>query len=91
MARIRKLVLDVLKPHQPNALAFAASIADLGADYKVKLTVLEVDEKTETTSLIIEGRDIQFEAITEAVTTMGASVHSIDQVEVESIEAGADE
>jgi hypothetical protein len=84
MARIRKLVLDVLKPHHPNALTFAAALADLGTDYKVKLTVVEVDEKTETTSLVLEGGDIQFDLIIEAIEQMGASMHSIDEVEVDS-------
>lgn len=86
MSKIRRLVLDVLKPHQPNALDFAASLADLGPDYKVKLTVVEVDEKTESTILIIEGLDIQFDAISEVIGQMGASMHSIDEVEVESSE-----
>ncbi|MEN8167596.1 MAG: DUF211 domain-containing protein [Pseudomonadota bacterium] len=85
MTRIRRLVLDVLKPHQPNALDFAASLADLGTDYQVKLTVVEVDEKTETTILVIEGEDIQFQAISEMIEQMGASMHSIDEVEVEGV------
>jgi hypothetical protein len=84
MARIRKMVLDVLKPHHPNALTFAATLADLGADYKVKLTVIEVDEKTETISLTLEGKDIQFDGIIESIEQMGASMHSIDEVEVDS-------
>ena len=84
MARIRKLVLDVLKPHHPNALTFAASLADLGTDYKVILTVVEVDEKTETISLTLEGSDIQFDGIIESIEQMGASMHSIDEVEVDS-------
>lgn len=84
MTRIRRLVLDVLKPHQPNALDFAAALADLGPDYKVKLTVVEVDEKTETIILAIEGRNILFEAINDTVERLGASIHSIDEVEVDS-------
>lgn len=76
-------MLDVLKPHQPNALEFASTLAELGADYRVKLTVTEVDEKTESTILIVEGREIEFDAIAEAIKEMGASVHSIDEVEVD--------
>lgn len=86
MSRIRKLVLDVLKPHQPNALEFSTTLADLGPDYRVKLTVLEVDEKTETISLQIEGGNIHFDTISEAIKRLGASVHSIDEVEVEGEE-----
>lgn len=82
MSKTRRLVLDVLKPHQPNALDFSSALADLGADYCVKLTVTEVDEKTESTIVTIEGSDINFETIITAIEKMGASVHSIDEVEV---------
>lgn len=83
MTAIRRLVLDILKPHQPNALEFATKLAEVGADYKVKLTVAEVDEKTETIVLTIIGQEINFEDITSVIEKMGASVHSIDEVEVD--------
>ncbi len=82
MTKTRRLVLDVLKPHQPNALDFSSALANLGADYRVKLTVTEVDKKTESTIVTIEGADINFENIKTAIEKMGASVHSIDEVEV---------
>ena len=46
MVSIRRIVLDVLKPHQPNALDFSRAIAEAGIDYHVRLTVLEVDAST---------------------------------------------
>lgn len=82
MTKTRRLVLDVLKPHQPNALDFSSALANLGADYRVKLTVTEVDKKTESTIVTIEGADIHFDNIKAAIEKMGASVHSIDEVEV---------
>ena len=82
MAITRRLVLDVLKPHEPNALDFSSTIANLKADYRVRLSVTEVDKKTESTIVIIEGGDIHFDEIKEAIEKMGASVHSIDEVEV---------
>ncbi|MGB5426367.1 MAG: DUF211 domain-containing protein, partial [Gammaproteobacteria bacterium] len=48
MASVQRLILDVLKPHQPNALEFARAIAVLGDGYQVDIRVLEVDEHTET-------------------------------------------
>ena len=87
MTKTRRLVLDVLKPHQPNALDFSSALADLGADYRVKLTVTEVDKKTESTIVTIEGADINFENIKNAIEKMGASVHSIDEVEVYGTES----
>lgn len=87
MVLVKRLVLDVLKPHHPNALGFAQSIAEQGPDYRVRLTVNEVDENTETLQIIVEGQAIDFEKILEAINGMGGSLHSIDEVEVEN---GAD-
>ena len=82
MPLIKRVVLDVLKPHQPNVLEFASAIADKHRGCRVKITVTEVDEKTETTVISIESDDIPYEAIVETITSLGASVHSIDEVEV---------
>lgn len=82
MVAVKKIVLDVLKPHQPNALEFSQAIAKAGDDYRVRLTVLEVDENTETLQIEIEGNAIDFEVIRSIISDMGGSLHSIDEVEV---------
>lgn len=82
MISVRRVVLDVLKPHQPNALEFSKAIAVVGSGYRVCLTVVEMDEKTETLQLEIEGDSVDMDAIESAISSMGASLHSIDQVEV---------
>jgi hypothetical protein len=82
VAYVKRIVLDVLKPHHPNALEFAASLAALGPDYRIALSVAEVDERTETLVVEIDGDNIDFQAVTDAINAMGASVHSIDEVEV---------
>jgi hypothetical protein len=82
MVTIKRVMLDVLKPHQPNALEFSQAIASAGKDYRVCLTVLEMDEDTQTLQLEIEGSVIDFDAVEAAITSMGGSLHSIDQVEV---------
>ena len=82
MVCIKRIVLDVLKPHQPNVLEFSQHIAEVGVDYRVHLTVLEVDENTETIQLELEGNAIEFDAVKDAITSMGGSVHSIDEVDV---------
>ena len=82
MAKVQQLVLDVLKPHQPNALEFARAIASLGADYRVRVRVLEVDEQTETLQVAIEGEALDFESIGNTIRENGASLHSIDEVSV---------
>ena len=82
MIKTRKMVLDVLKPHQPNALEFCRVIASAGGDYHVRLLVLEMDEKTETVQLVVSGDVIDFEAVQSAIAGLGGSLHSIDEVEV---------
>lgn len=82
MVTVKKIVLDVLKPHQPNALEFSRTIAEAGDNYHVHLMVLEMDENTETVQIEISGSNIDFELIQSAISSMGGSLHSIDEVEV---------
>jgi hypothetical protein len=84
MVLVRKLVLDVLKPHQPNALDFCKALADVGENYSVNLMVIAVDEKTESVQVIVEAPAIDFDALQQVINKMGASLHSIDEVEVNS-------
>ena len=84
MVYVKRLVLDILKPHQPNALEFSSNLAEVGDDYHVSLTVIEMDENTETVQVEIEGGNINFDEIQIAITNMSGSLHSIDVVEVES-------
>ena len=82
MASVQRIVLDVLKPHQPNTLEFARTIAALGEDYRVNIRVVGVDEQTETLLVMIEGARLDFERISAAISENGASLHSIDEVSV---------
>ena len=92
MIRVTKVVLDVLKPHQPNSLEFAKAIAAVEKDCSVYLDVQEMDEKTETVKLEICAHDIDIEVFQAAITRLGASLHSIDVVKVkhDSEEAAAE-
>lgn len=84
MLAVKRIILDVLKPHQPNALEFCKVIAKAGINYRVRLTVLEVDEKTETLQIEVTGSDIDFEVIQSTISDIGGSLHSIDEVEVQN-------
>ena len=87
MVRIKKLVLDVLKPHHPNALEFTTAMAEMGGKISFKLYVDEIDEKTESVILTVEADHINYEAVEKRIQELGASVHSIDEVEVVSTAA----
>jgi hypothetical protein len=80
MARITRLVLDVLKPHDPPVNLFAQHLADQAPRLQVTVEVVEIDEKTQTLSVTIEGDDIDLPEISDLIATMGGSLHSVDKV-----------
>lgn len=84
MVETKRINLDVLKPHEPNILEFASRLAEAATACEVSVTVLEMDEKTETLDVVVEGADIQFDRLEAAVKSLGGSIHSIDQVLVSS-------
>jgi len=84
MSSVKRIVLDVLKPLHPDALAFASAIADSHPGCHVTVTVSEIDAKTETTLVTVEGDDIIYDELAATIGSLGASVHSIDAVEVSS-------
>lgn len=80
MAKITRLTLDVLKPHHPNIVEFAGALTTQDCSCEVKIKVLEMDDKTETLEVIVEGADIHFDRLVESIKELGGSLHSIDEV-----------
>lgn len=78
--QIRRLVIDVLIPHDPGVLAYAERISELDHIDGLTINVSEFDEKTKTIEMAIEGEALSFEAIKEVIEDLGGSVHSIDEV-----------
>jgi len=83
MTRIQRLLLDVLKPHTPGVVELAGAIAEQGG-LQVRVSVVEVDDRTETLQIEITGDNIDLDRVRAAIDDFGASLHSIDEVEVES-------
>lgn len=80
--KIIHIVLDVLKPHQPPLPEFAAFIGELEGIKRVDITVVEMDEKTETLRIIIDG-NVDYDNLRSHMAKQGAVIHSVDQVVVE--------
>ncbi len=83
MPRIRRLLLDVLKPNHPSILELARLLTD-GVAIQARLTVVEMDDQTQTLQIEVSGEDIDFERLRETIDEFGASLHSIDEVEIEN-------
>ena len=82
---IKAMVLDVLKPHSPALPVFATFLAELEGVEEVDVTLVEMDERTESLKIVISGHDIDYDALREHMSKQGAVIHSVDQVIVEKM------
>ena len=80
MANIRRLVLDTLKPHEPNIIDLANELSELVGVSAVNISIYELDRKVENAKITIEGEDISFDKVSETIDDMGGTIHSIDEV-----------
>ncbi len=78
--RIRRLVLDVLKPHQPRIDVLALELTKLKGIESVNILRTETDSSTEGITVTIVGDDLIFQNIQETLRDYGSSIHSVDEV-----------
>jgi hypothetical protein len=80
MATVRRLVVDVLKPHDPPLLDFTEQIATLECVDGVSSSLIELDQEVQNVKLTVEGEALDFEAIKSGIEELSGTVHSVDQV-----------
>ena len=77
---IRRLVLDVLKPHNPSVVELSEALSHLEGVEGVNIIIYEIDQQVENAKVIIAGSSIDFESIKKELEEMGATIHSVDEV-----------
>jgi uncharacterized protein len=80
IGKIRRLVIDALKPMEPNIIELAKVISLKDGVSAVNISMVEIDLKVENAKITIEGDDINYEEIRDLIEDMGGSIHSIDEV-----------
>ncbi len=95
MSDIKRIVLDVLKPHKPSLVDMSLRLSGLKGVDGVSLTLDEVDQETESVKVTIEGPAINYPMVEEALRELGAVIHSVDLVSsgrrlVEDVRTGQD-
>ncbi|MCD6284440.1 MAG: DUF211 domain-containing protein [Anaerolineae bacterium] len=80
MGRIRRLVLDTLKPHDPSIIELADQLSDLDGISAINISIYEMDRKVENAKITIEGESISYEIVAELIEEMGGAIHSVDEV-----------
>lgn len=79
MVEIRRLVLDVLKPHEPPMIELTEEVAHVEGVEGVNISLVEVDEEVRNIKITVEG-EINIDKIREVIENKGGRIHSIDQV-----------
>jgi len=80
LSDIKRLVLDVLKPHNPSIIDLSRKLASVRGVSGVNCMLDEVDQETESIKITIEGHSIDYEQVKAVITEYGADIHSVDGV-----------
>jgi len=77
---IKELVLDVLKPHSPSLPEFATYLCNLEYVDVVDISLVEMNEQTDSLKVVIHGEGIDFDGMKDYMGKYGASIHSVDNI-----------
>ena len=77
---IRRIILDVLKPHKPSVIEVSEALSHLEGVEGVNIIINEIDQQVENAKVIVVGSSIIFEDIKKKLEEFGATIHSIDEV-----------
>lgn len=80
MTGIKRIILDVLKPHEPSIIEVAQRLSSLEGISGVNISLEEVDTETDSIKITIEGNNINYDLVKKEIDECGASIHSIDGV-----------
>ena len=80
MGKVRRLVLDVLKPLEPTIIELAQHLSGLSGVEAVNISIYEIDRRVENAKITIEGGNIFYESVEDTIQENGGTVHSIDEV-----------
>ena len=80
MTNIKRIILDVLKPHTPSIIDLASRLGGLDGISGVNISLEEVDKDTDSVKITIEGSDVNYDIVNDTISGCGAVIHSIDGV-----------
>lgn len=80
LENLRRIVLDVLKPHEPNIVEMAQEVAKMNGVEGVNITLYEIDHHVENAKVTVEGNGLAYQELKDLIEKNGAAIHSIDEV-----------
>lgn len=82
MPPTKRLVLDVLKPHEPKLQPFTEALCEEESITGVTSKLVEIEEDVRTIRVTIEGEDLDMDAIEARINELSGALHSVDEVSV---------
>ncbi|MEM2210600.1 MAG: DUF211 domain-containing protein [Nitrososphaerales archaeon] len=86
---IKRLIIDSLKPRETSILDLSKALATIEGVDEVDIVVTEVDVKTETIKLTIRGSNIDYDAVCKKMSELGATIRSVDEINVSKVKPTA--
>jgi hypothetical protein len=80
MATVRRVVVDVLKPHTPPLVEFTERVSETAGVDSARSQLIELDRDVQNIEVTVEGADVDYDAVVETVEGIGATIHSVDEV-----------
>ncbi len=80
IGNLRRIVLDVLKPLEPNIVDLVRKISTLNGVEGVNITIYEIDHHVENAKITVEGELLSYTELHDLIVESGGAVHSIDEV-----------
>jgi hypothetical protein len=80
MASVRRLVLDVLKPHDPPLADFTDQLSRVDGVAGATCVLVELDREVQNVEVTLEGENLDIGAVEETIDGLGGTVHSVDLV-----------
>lgn len=77
---IRRIVIDVLKPHEPEMVEIATAVSESDGVAGVNASLIETDREVQNVKLTVEGEDVDPDDVEAIVDRVGGTVHSYDEV-----------
>jgi len=80
MVRLRRVVLDILKPHEPKLVPFTEQLSESDEIQGVTSKLVDIEENVRRIRVTVEGENIDMDALEEEIVDLGGSIHSTDEV-----------
>ncbi len=80
MAKIRRLVLDIVVPSATEVSKLTQDLAELAGVSGASSFVNEIDKHVTNLKVVLQGDDLVMRSIEKTIGSHGGSIHSVDSV-----------